>query len=142
MSRLPIASRELRERALQAECIRWWNQADLPGLLFHVPNEGKRTRIDAASLRALGVVAGAPDFVLLLPQGRVHLIELKVPGGEQSGAQVTFEDDARRCGHTYSVVTSAHEFFADVLMAMRWWLGPDGYAQNSLLEIGQTIPLP
>lgn len=105
-----MATRELRERALQAECVAWWNQASLPGLLFHVPNEGKRTRIEAASLRALGVVAGAPDFVLLLPYFQVCLIELKAEGGELSEAQLDFKANAEAMWHDYNVCWSLNDF--------------------------------
>lgn len=136
----------LLERDLQAKCVAWWNGAGLPGILFHVPNEGKRSRLEAAALRALGVVAGAPDFVLLLPRGRVHLIELKAENGTQSPEQIAFESSAEDLDHTYSIVYTLAHFVADVCGAARWWSdGEDGHRQpvaSSVVEIGQAFPLP
>ena len=138
-------SPELLERDLQAKCVAWWHQSGLLGLLFHVPNEGKRNRIEAASLAALGSVAGVSDFVLLLPGGRVHLIELKRPGGTQSEEQRRFEAAASAMGHTYDLINSLEDFKAAVIGAcrwsldsLRWWQQTDG----SVLEIHQPSPLP
>ena len=126
-------SEDLLERDLQAKCVAWWNKSGLPGLLFHVHNEGKRNRLEAASLAALGVMAGVADLVMLLPNGRVHLIELKRPGGTQSTEQYRFEAAARAMGHTYDLAYSLNDFKAVVLGA---------HLGNSLLEIGAALPLP
>ena len=131
-------SDELLERDLQARCVGWWNESDLPGLLFHVRNEGKRSRLEAASLAALGVVAGVADFILLLPNGRVHLIELKRPGGTQSNEQHRFEVAAKAMGHTYDVVQSLWQFSVSVVDAIEACDAPSA----SLLEIGAALPLP
>lgn len=137
---------DLLERDLQAKCVAWWNKSGLSGLLFHVPNEGKRGRLEAAALGALGVMAGVADFVLLLPEGRVHLIELKRPGGTQSTEQYRFEAAAKAMGHTYDIAQSLDDFKAVVFGASRWWsTSADGHLQrpaSSLLEIGAAIPLP
>lgn len=110
-------SEGILERDLQAKCVAWWNQSGLSGLLFHVPNEGKRGRLEAAALGALGVMAGVSDFVLLLPNGKTHLIELKTPSGEQSDEQLRFEHNAYVLGHTYQVVRSLDDFIASVSIA-------------------------
>ena len=59
-------SEDLLERDLQAKCVAWWNKSGLPGLLFHVHNEGKRNRLEAASLAALDVLwsklSELPDY--------------------------------------------------------------------------------
>lgn len=128
---------DLLERDLQAKCVAWWNQSGLPGLLFHVPNEGKRNRLEAASLAALGVMAGVADFVLLLPNGRVHLIELKSESGTMNPEQQAFMAAACALGHTYSVVRTLTEFRWDVASATRY-----SEPVGSLLEIGAAIPLP
>lgn len=139
-------SDELLERDLQARCVTWWHQSGLPGLLFHVPNEGKRNRLEAASLAALGIVAGVADFVLLLPNGRVHLIEIKRPGCTQSTDQHRFEVAARELNHSYDVVHSLGEFSGSVLDAMAWWAEgidePYDDLSRSVLEIGAALPLP
>ena len=53
---------------------------------FHCPNGGFRYPAEAAILKGLGVLAGIPD-VLVLHQGKLHGLELKVDGGKVSPAQ-------------------------------------------------------
>lgn len=131
---------DLLERDLQAKCVAWWNDAGLPGILFHVPNEGKRTRLEAAALRALGVVAGAPDFVLLLEGGLCACIELKTMSGMVSPEQERFEERCVALEHPYRVVRSLEEFkkavCAEAELA-RFYLG-----QGSLLEIEKALRVP
>ncbi len=133
------------ESALQRGVIAFFNAAVAPGdaLLFAVPNGERRDPITAARLsgpprpwlqgadtddeRGLlqlarpggeGVLPGAADLVLLLPGGRLVLIELKRPKsahgrpGRQSPMQKAFAFVAGRLGHDYRVVTTLDEFGA------------------------------
>lgn len=50
-------------------------------VVFHVPNGGKRSKSQAALFKALGVVAGIPDLVVLVPPGRALFMEVKRPAG-------------------------------------------------------------
>lgn len=100
----------LLERDLQAKCVAWWNSAGLPGILFHVPNEGKRSRLEAASLRAMGVVAGVADLVLVLRGGRSVFIELKAEAGDLSPSQRDFRHNAIALGSAYFVIRSVEAF--------------------------------
>ena len=47
--------------------------------LYHIPNGGKRGKIEAARFKAMGVKAGVPDLCLPVPMGRYHglYIEMK-----------------------------------------------------------------
>lgn len=54
--------------------------------VFHCPNGGKRSKIEAAILKGLGVVAGVPDLIAV-KAGRLCALELKAPGGRLSKAQ-------------------------------------------------------
>lgn len=70
--------------------------------VFAVPNGGSRNIIEAANLKAQGVMAGVSDLILLLPN-KVYFIELKNPNGKgrQSPAQMEFEDNVRAYGNEY-----------------------------------------
>jgi len=53
---------------------------------FHVPNGGKRSKVEAAILAGLGVKAGVPD-ILAVKAGRLCCLELKSSKGRLSKAQ-------------------------------------------------------
>ena len=55
-------------------------------LMFHTPNEGKKSMQEAMKLKAMGVIAGVPDHILLWKL-RMYCFELKLPNGTVSQAQ-------------------------------------------------------
>lgn len=55
-------------------------------LMFHTPNEGKKSIGEAMKLKAMGVIAGVPDHILLWKL-RMYCFELKLPNGTVSQAQ-------------------------------------------------------
>lgn len=71
-------------------------------LLYHVPNEGKRSRATGAQLTAAGLKKGVPDLCLPVARGRKHglYIELKRRKGSQPTAeQVEWLDALAAEGH-------------------------------------------
>lgn len=78
----------MTEIQLQAKCFQqFWNKyPDLRRCFFHVPNGGKRSTIEAAQLKASGVVPGIPDMILLY-NGTAILMEFKTPTGTVSPEQ-------------------------------------------------------
>lgn len=76
------------EIQIQSECFQWaWNTyPQTRKLLFHVPNGGKRTTVEAMQLKASGVIAGVPDM-LFLWKGKWHAFEFKDDTGVLSKAQ-------------------------------------------------------
>jgi hypothetical protein len=88
-------------------------------IFFAVPNGERRDKLTAAILKSLGVVAGAPDLVVLPNDGPTILIEVKADDGRQSPSQKEFEVKARRFGHRYHVVRSVDECDAIIKKALR-----------------------
>lgn len=82
---------------------------DLPGCA--IPNGGKRSAREAALMKAEGVTAGVPDWMLFVPlQGYAGLaLEFKRPTGrwKLTEAQSDFHFALREHGWRVVVVTSA-----------------------------------
>ena len=105
------------EHQLQTACFQWFNlqYPEFRGLLFAVPNGGGRSRIEAALLKAEGVVAGVADMLLLVPsKGYAGLcIEFKAAtkAAHQSEAQKNWERLINKYGaYKYTVVRTFEEF--------------------------------
>lgn len=50
-----------------------------PWIVFHIANGGGRSKAEAGVLKAMGVLAGMPDLMLIGPGSSVLAIELKRP---------------------------------------------------------------
>ena len=57
-------------------------------------------------MKSLGLVSGAMDLIVLLPDGRVLLIENKVKGNKLSASQENFRDRAEALGHSYHLISA------------------------------------
>jgi hypothetical protein len=88
-----------------------------PGAFWwHTPNGGKRHVAEAVKFKALGVVAGVPD-ILILKGGRLYALELKAPGGRLSPAQRLVGPRMEDCGAIISVAKSIDE----ALVTLEYW---------------------
>lgn len=69
-------------------------------LIFHCPNGGRRSKSEVGRLKAMGVKAGVPDFMLPFPSGRLAglAVELKSPVGVLSANQQRWLQQAYREG--------------------------------------------
>jgi len=74
-------------------------------LIYHIPNGGARSKIEAGIMKAEGVRKGMPDYHLpVARQGYIGLyIELKAPGGRVSKDQKERMDALRAAGHRCEV---------------------------------------
>lgn len=75
---------------------------------FHCPNGGFRRPVEAAIFKALGVVAGVPD-ILVLWKGHLYGLELKAPGGKLSENQTETQRNMAAAGATLGVAWSLDE---------------------------------
>ena len=69
-----------------------------PAFAFHVPNGGKRSKVEAAILKAMGVKAGVPDVFVIAPGNTVVAIEMKAEKGSARKDQDRRMEDLRACG--------------------------------------------
>jgi hypothetical protein len=93
---------EAREQAAMVEYVRWVKPEIL---IFHVANGGLRSKTEAARLKWMGVLAGVPDLILILPKGRCAFWEVKWKG-ELSPEQRDFIKRLTELGHSWAVVRS------------------------------------
>lgn len=85
------------------------NSQEIPSFkrVFHIPNEGQRTKTFAWKLQRMGVRAGAADYIWMLgPGGRCLFFEMKTAKGKQSEAQKLFEQDCKEADAQYWIFRS------------------------------------
>lgn len=117
------------EENLQAACVKWFRiqYPQYNGLLFHVPNGGRRNLKEATRLKAEGVVAGVADLILLVPRieegcksmWHALCIEMKKKGGYQSPEQKDWQKKVEGHGYKYAVCRSLDEFIDTVEAYLR-----------------------
>jgi hypothetical protein len=106
------------EHLLQVACVQWFygQHRNLYGLLYAVPNGGRRDQVTGAKLKAEGVVAGVSDLNLDIARHGFHglRIELKTPTGRQSQRQRWWQSQVEAQGFKYIVVRDILEFIDQV----------------------------
>ena len=126
-----------KESYIQQSAVRWFRlqYPHLANLLVHIPNEGQRTTkwiggrlvcTGGAKLKAEGMVKGATDLVLFVPNGEFHALCLetkveeeyyekgkrKVKRTYQSQEQKEWQSLVENQGFKYVVYRSVEEFIA------------------------------
>lgn len=84
---------------------------------FHPANEGKRSVVEGAHLKRMGMLPGVGDLCIILPGQRPLFLELKARGERQSDDQIAFQDLCRRNGSAYEVADNID----DALRALQRW---------------------
>jgi hypothetical protein len=77
-------------------------------LWLHIPNGGARTRIEGSILKAMGVRAGAADFLFVVA-GRAVFIELKAADGRMTESQRDFAMAVTLAGGVYALAKSLED---------------------------------
>jgi hypothetical protein len=98
------------------EHLRTRGAADL--FFLHIPNGGYRHAYEAAILKGLGVVAGAPD-VIAIKGGRAYGLELKTETGRTTPAQQSVLEAMAKAG---AVVAVAYGLDAALMQLEAWEL--------------------
>lgn len=92
----------LTEARLQYEVVMWAQEQGY--YCFHCPNGEKRDKITASKLMAMGVRAGVPDLIFILPKGKTLWVELKLKRGKESKTQEKFRLILLERGHEHALV--------------------------------------
>jgi hypothetical protein len=102
---------EKTEARIQSECVQWlWNERpEMRGRLFEI-NNNPLNKIDGARRKAMGMIAGVSDLILLREGKTPICIEMKDATGRQSQAQKEWQKVAESTGATYAIVRNLDEF--------------------------------
>ena len=100
------------ESQIQRNCVKWMRYQHPDVIMFHVPNGGYRSKIEAAIMSGEGVLKGVADLFIMHPAGDFHglFIEIKSEKGRRTDFQRIFEANAVRAGYNYAVCRSLDEF--------------------------------
>lgn len=100
----------MTEINLHSLCFIWFHNTypEHRQMLFHVNNKA-RNAIEGNRFKAMGVVKGVSDLVLILPK-KVVFLELKTETGIQSPEQKEFEKKVTARGHEYIIIRSLPQF--------------------------------
>jgi hypothetical protein len=106
---------EKTEAYIQSECVKYlWNERpETRGQLFEV-NNNPLNAIDGARRKAMGMVAGVSDLVLLRKDLPPLCIEVKDGKGRQTPAQIEWQKVAESVGCKYVVIRSLDDFKAAI----------------------------
>lgn len=88
-----------------------------PTTVFHIPNGGLRSKVEAARFKGAGVLPGIPDLCILTEGGKTLFIELKSAKGRVSAAQKMRHAELRALGHRVEICRSV----VDVALALTKW---------------------
>ena len=98
-----------KEETEQITLFRWASYAQMQNeelkLMYHIPNEGKRSAAMGARLKAEGLKAGVPDVCLPTAHGGYIglYIEMKVKPNKPTEHQKQWLRDLRKAGHMTAV---------------------------------------
>lgn len=106
----------MTESKLQQQIFEWYNNNyclkhhSPRGLIFSIPNGGTRNKLEAITMKATGLLAGASDLIIILPNGKLTFLELKTETGKQSDKQIEFEKRVTDLGYEYKLIRNLQEF--------------------------------
>jgi hypothetical protein len=99
-----------REDAIQAAIVQLLRlAADRRTIYLAIPNGIPASPRIGARFVKHGLLAGAPDLLIITPDGRTNFLEVKAPDGRQSDAQKDFQARCSIVGVHYRVVRSISE---------------------------------
>ncbi len=110
-----INSYKPTESEIQKALLEWttWMSRQYPelSLLYHIPNEGKRSYFTGAKMKAEGLKSGVPDLCLPVARGIYHglYIEMKRPGNKPTDNQRWWLEALTHQGYRADVAYSTDE---------------------------------
>ena len=115
------------ETGIQKAVIAWTQQPEIRkkwpelAMLYHVPNEGKRTGRQGQTLHDAGLKRGVPDLCLPVARGGYHglYIEMKTEKGRPSDPQKWWIEHLKLQGY-YATVCHG---YSHAILTLEWYMG-------------------
>jgi hypothetical protein len=105
------------EQIIHRAVVSHLNWRAMPGVFFfHSPNGGKRSKVEGAIFKGLGVKRGVPDLVILY-SGQIFGLEFKSAKGRVSPAQRQAMNAMEVAGARTSIAASVDE----ALVTLECW---------------------
>lgn len=103
------------EAAEQIAVVKWCDYVGVP--VFHIPNEGKRSKVVGSILKQMGLRSGVPDLFVPIPKGDYHglFIEMKYGKNKLTEEQKKWVGLLRDSGYACVVCYSAEKAIAAIL---------------------------
>lgn len=107
---------KISESALQSSMFLWLfnNFPKTRGLVYHVPNGGLRSRVEAGRMKAQGVIPGVPDLHHAIPTKIFAslYVEIKTDEGRLSPEQIKEHEILKSASNRVEIVRSLEEYQA------------------------------
>lgn len=103
------------EIRLQAKCFQhtWNMHPETRYCIFHVPNGGLRSKVEAMQLKASGVIAGIPD-ILFIWKGNLYAFEFKTLKGIVRESQKKIHEIWRKQGVPTIIIRTFEEWDTEI----------------------------
>lgn len=123
-----------RESLEQQAFVQWCRLHPVARLIFAIPNGGSRRPVEAAILKAEGVLAGIPDLMLPVAKGGCNglFVEMKSPiRGRESAEQYERMEELVAAGYACVVAYGAGYAIDATREYLQGSMGPDKYILKS-----------
>lgn len=115
MTKIPTPSESEEQIAVIEYC-------DLKGIpIYHIANEGKRTRYTGDLLKRMGMRKGVPDLCVPLARGKYHgfYIEMKSQTGKPTNDQISWLKTLKSNGYATAICYGADEAIGKIEKYMK-----------------------
>lgn len=107
---------KISEDDIQKTVMQWVRLQGLGGVVFHIPNQGKRSMRYGKQLKDMGMRPGVSDLFIARSSGKYHgaWIELKSATGRITPEQKHFLSDMQEEGYFTAICWSIEDAIATI----------------------------
>lgn len=99
----------MKESEIQRQIVDWIRYVAPECMVIAIPNASMRTHSGRAANAVSGLTPGAPDLLVIRPQGQVLWMEVKTATGSATKSQMDFHNNLHIRGHVCAIVRSLED---------------------------------